>query len=344
MHANRRNVVYLENPRQEDELLPAQLIKEDDGVISMRLLQNLMLEPNTQSRHFFHDPEQRFFGFACNILRVESGGENPIVSVIQTGPKERQENRETFRIGIYDDSVTAKISGKYAAEVLDMGYYGIALVATPGSFVIDAWLDVEVCYDQVRTRGRMQVKNRSTLKDGRYRYGMMADTTDMHLVKDMANIVQTLQTIKARRNSRLSNKPLSFKGSTEDECSGEQADKKQSNANEKTVESPDGTKRRHLRKQWTGEATLYVREQLQLRVLDVHTQDLSQGGVCVLSRQYIYEGTEVMFEKPLGDKTFRVCGKVCNVFVNAAGMHRVGIQFTGAPLKHGEKHPYFDAA
>ena len=84
-----------------------------------------------------------------------------------------------------------------------------------------------------------------------------------------------------------------------------------------------------------------VLEERQLRVLEANTIDLSQGGICFVCRSYVYEGTEVLFEKPSPKGLFRVVAKVMSVAMVGNGLHRVGVQFVGSPLKPGETHPKF---
>lgn len=337
-----RNRIYLQHPTKENELLPAQLLKESDGLISMRLLEELTLPANSESKQFFHDQHDLFYGFSCQILRMESSGPNPVVSVKQIGPKERHEQRESFRLPVYDDSVTATVNDQFEAAVFDMSYGGIAVVLEYGGFTDETWLKIDLVFDCVTVTGQMQIRNRKLLNDGRYRYGLAADMANKEFLGELERIVQTLQNVKARRASRLGTNNRYQPGINYDFGEDkEEAKKKEAEkvaAEEAANSSNKRDRRMHDRKSWAGPAKVYILEERQLRVLEVSTMDLSQGGLCFVCKPYIYAGTELLFEKQGPGGLFRVCSRVQNVDLNGDGMHRVGVQFVGAPLKPGETH------
>ena len=103
------------------------------------------------------------------------------------------------------------------------------------------------------------------------------------------------------------------------------------------------TKREHQRTPWPGMAKVYIREEHNLRVLSVETGDLSRGGISFTCPQYIYEGSEVLFEKPIEGGFFRVMVTIVNVRVQNGGIHRIGAKFIGVPLRPGEMPEAFDA-
>ena len=337
--SDERNRIYLQHPTKQNALLPAQLLKEEDGLISMRLLEELTLPAQSETKQFFHDQHDLFYGFECTVLRMESAGPNPVVSVKQTGPRERHENRETFRIPVYDDIVTVTLEDRYAGAVFDIGYNGLAAVIDYDGLRVDNWIKVEIEFDCVKISGRASVIYRKSLNDGRFRYGLKADPLDKTFGKELSRITQALQNLKARRASRLGTNNLHVTRVGEDSDDDtvkamEQAARGQSRSGITNRRE----RRMHDRKAWEGPAKVYILEERQLRVLEVSTVDLSQGGMCFLSKQYIYEGTEVLFEKPVPNGLFRVCASIQSIALNNDGIHRVGLQFVGAPLKPGEVH------
>jgi len=341
--ATERNRIYLQHPQKEDEFLPAQLLKEEEGVLSVRLLEELLLPPQSESRHYFHDQDEAFCTFSCQVLRMESAGPQPVVSIVQTGPTERHEQRETFRVGVFDQWVSAEVNDEDQAEVVNISYQGLGMVLEDGSYAVGTWLKVVLTFDTETAEGYMQIRNRKERKDGRYRYGLMADPDCASLVKALNDITQTLQQVKARRASRLgTNNRYPKHGSANDAVTqSDKGEQKQSPGDSRQFVSPDGTKREHLRKNWPGKGKVYILEERQLRVLDVNTIDISQGGMCFTCKQFIYQDTELLFEKPAHNGLFRITAKVRASHMNDQGMHRIGVQFTSPPLKPGETHPKF---
>lgn len=334
-----RNRVYLQHPTKENALLPAQLLKEDDGLISMRLLEELTLPANNETKQFFHDQHDLFYGFSCQVLRMESSGPNPIVSVKKIGSKKRHESRETVRIPVYDDLVTAKLDDQHGCEVFDVGYNGISVVSTYGEINRNTWVQIELVFDCAVVTGRMKVRYRKRLKDGRYRYGLYIDLDDKHFSRELSNITQALQSLKARRASRITASFTYQTSLSEAEPSivfkeMEQATKKQ----KATSPQYKRERRMHDRKAWECPGKVYILEDRRMRVLDINTVDLSQGGLCFVCKPYIYEGTELMFERAVPGGLFRVVSCVQNVSLGLEGLHRVGVKFTEAPLKPGETH------
>lgn len=337
-----RNRVYLQHPDNEDTLLPAQLLKEEDGILSVRLLEELMLKPNSETKQFYHDQNDLFFGFSCQILRMESAGPNPVVSVKQTGPKERHEHRDVYRVPVFNDTITVTINGKYPGQVLDISQGGLGIMLEFGGLKPEACVNAELVFDCKPVSGLMQVRYRKKNKDGRFRYGLAVDPVDNEFAKALTNIRHELQNVKARRASRLGtaradqapNRPAP----TANNNNPAHSPAPTAASNEKTNSN---NKRAHERKDWTGPGKVYILEEARLRVIEVMTSDLSQGGLSFECKPYIYEGTELLFEKPGPNGVFRVCAKVRSVFVNKNGMHRVGAQFVGAPLKPGETHPTY---
>jgi len=341
--AAERNRIYLQHPHKEHEFLPAQLLKEDEGVLSVRLLEELLLQPQSESRHYFHDQDEAFCTFSCQVLRMESAGPQPVVSIVQTGPKERHEKRETFRVGVFDQCVSAQVNDEDRGEVINVSYQGVGMVLEDGSYAEGTWLKVVLSYDSETVEGYMQIRNRKERKDGRYRYGLVADPDCGTLVKALSEITQSLQQVKARRASRLgTNNRYPNDGSADAENDPSTADKQtQPDTKKRAFVSPDGTKREHLRQNWPGKGKVYILEDRQLRVLDVNTIDISQGGMCFTSKQFIYKDTELMFEKQAQNGLFRITATVRAAHMNEEGTHRIGVQFNGPPLKPGETHPKF---
>ena len=179
----------------------------------------------------------------------------------------------------------------------------------------------------------------------------MVDPEDADLVSQLSRISQELQNLKAKRASRIgvNNKATAQADQTDpqgDASASGQSDGKPTEAqsgNEEQTPSSDSTKREHQRAPWPGMAKVYIREAHNLRVLSVETGDLSRGGISFLSPQYIYEGSEVLFEKPIEGGFFRVMVTVMNVRVQNGGKHRIGAQFLGVPMKPGEMPAAFDA-
>ena len=333
-----RNRIYLKHPTKQDALLPAQLLNSEDGLISMRLLEELTLPANVETKQFFHDQNDLFYGFECQVLRMESSGPNPVVSVRKTGPKERYENRETFRIPVYDDLVEATLDDRYAADVFNMGFNGLAAVIDYGGYKTGSWIKLEVRFDCAKATGRARVRYCNALKDGRFRYGLLIDPLDKALSKEMERITHALQNLKARRASRLgvNNGRATTQAPAHDKGTAQETEQTINGHHE-----ANGSNRRewrmHERKAWEGPAKVYILEERQLRVLEVSTADLSLGGLCFVSKQYIYEGTEILFEKPVPGGLFRICARV-KIIELRNGVHRVGVQFIGPPLKPGEVH------
>lgn len=329
--------IYVRDPEREDNLVPGIVSETLGQKVMVRFLQPVSFKPGAQTVVFFHNASNSFTNVPCQMQRMFSSGQYPTGALVLTGEAEISENRSAFRVDVHDKSVAAIINKQDSGEVVNVSCGGVAVMLDTEEYEPETWLDVTLQYDSDEFTGRMQVRSKFQDKDKRFRYGLMADPSEPNLISQLSRITQELQNLKARRSSRIgvNNKAAANEQKTTQKQAAD-AKKQRAKAEEEKPPSEDGTQRQHQRNPWPGMAKIYIREEHNLRVLSVDTDDLSRGGISFLCPQYIYEGSEVLFEKPIAGGFFRVMVAVRNVRVQEGGMHRVGGQFLGAPLEAGK--------
>jgi len=330
--------IYVRDPEREDNLVPGVVSETLGQKVMVRFLQPVSFKPGVETVVFFHNQSNCFTSVPCQMQRMFSKGQYPTGALVLTGEEDVAENRSSFRIDIHDQSVTATVNDQAKGEVVNISCGGIALLLDSDEYEVEQWLDVALQYDTGEHTGRMQVRSKFQDKDGRFRYGLMADPSDAGLINQLTRITQELQSVKARRASRIGVNNKATASSAQKEANEQAKTAKDADDRPEQAKpvSPDGTQRMHQRNPWPGMAKVYVREDNNLRVLSVDTEDLSRGGISFTSQQYIYEGSEVLFEKPITGGFFRVMVAIRNVRVMEGGVHRVGGQFLGAPLQPGK--------
>lgn len=337
--------IYVRDPEREDDLVPGVVSETLGQKVMVRFLQPVSFKPGAETVVFFHNESNSFTSVPCQMQRMFSSGQYPTGALVLTGEEKVSESRNAFRVDVHDQSVAAIVNKSEQGEVVNVSCGGIAVLLNSEEHESEKWVDVTLQYDRDEFTGKMQVRVKYQDKDGRYRYGLMADPSDTSMISQLSRITQELQTQKARRTSRIGvnnkGKSSATKGvSTQNPA--EQA--KDDQTKEEKPASPDDTKRQHQRNPWPGMAKIYVREEHNLRVLSVDTEDLSRGGISFLCPKYIYEGSEVLFEKPIAGGFFRVMVAVRNVRVQDGGSHRIGGQFLGMPLQPGKMPEGFNLA
>ena len=361
--------IYVRDMEQEDNLVPA-IVQEVLGEkVMVRFLQPVVFSPGAKSTCMFHDASNAFTSVPCQITQMFSKGQYPTAAMVLTGQARVAESRSSFRVDILDKRVTALVNGEYSGEIINMSCGGVALLLDLEDFKPEQWLDLTIQYTGDEHAGKMQVRSVSREKDGRFRYGLMADPQDADLISQLTRISQEIQNPKAKRSSRIGTNNEAARKVAEKEPADQPSEESQKNPDagassqqpseqgetdatepEKQLQRP-GPTRQHKRTPWPGMAKIYIRENHNLRVLSVETADLSRGGISFICPQYIYEGSDALFEKPVEGGFFRVMIKIRNVFVVESGkhegQHRVGGQFLGAPMQGGaipEKYNGADAA
>lgn len=335
--------IYVRDPEREDNLVPAVVSETLGQKVMVRFLQPVSFRPGVETVVYYHNQNNSFTSAPCQMQRMFSMGQYPTGALVLTGDEEIAENRSSFRIDIHDQSISATVDGQTSGEVVNISCAGIAILLDSNAYKLDQWLEITLHYDCCDHPGRMKVRSRLKDKDGRYRYGLMADAMDAGIISQLTRITQEQQNLKARRASRIGvNNKAATKSESENTSSSESSQAQQDRNSEDKPVSPDGTKRMHQRNRWPGMAKVYVREESNLRVLSVETEDLSRGGISFTSQQYIYEGSEVLFEKPIEGGFFRVMVAIRNVRVIEGGTHRIGAQFLGAPMKPGKMPKAFE--
>lgn len=337
--------IYVRDPEREDNLVPGVVSETLGQKVMVRFLQPVSFKPGAQTVVFFHNASNSFTNVPCQMQRMFSSGQYPTGALVLTGEAEISENRSAFRIDVHDKSVAAVINKQDSGEVVNISCGGIAVMLDTEEYEPETWVNVTLQYDGDEFTGKMQVRSKFQDKDKRFRYGLMADPAEAGMISQLSRITQELQQLKARRSSRIgvNNKA----GNAEQKAAEEKADateKQDAKAEAEKPASVDGTQRQHQRNPWPGMAKIYVREEHNLRVLSVDTDDLSRGGISFLCPQYIYEGSEVLFEKPITGGFFRVMVAIRNVRVLDGGVHRIGGQFLGAPLEAGKMPKAFGGA
>lgn len=340
--------IYVQHPSRADNLIPAAVLDVHDNRIRVRFLQPAAVPAKKKTQLFYHDALHVFHSIECEVIRMECAGTQPIGSLGLIGKPQRNDQREAFRVGAHGDSFPVQIDGAGQGELINISCTGAAAAFGYDGLAVDSWLNVTLVYDLQPITGRMQVRNWSKLSDGRIRYGFKADPEDGQLLSELSRITQNLQQLKARRASRLSGaarKQTGLNASVDHEDTNAVDAKAPPKAlsHAEDTDADGQSKRQHQRKPWNGVAKIYLREEQNLRVLDVSTIDLSPGGLSFASSNYIYQGSELLFEKPIPGGLFRIRGKVRSVHVHAPGKHRVGIQFIGSPLKPGEHAPELES-
>ena len=342
--------IYVRDPERADNLVPGVVSEILGQKVMVRFLQPVSLKPGVETVVSYHNHHNCFTSVPCQMQRMFSSGQYPTGALVLTGEEEIAENRSSFRIDIRDQSVSATVHDAdnseegEQGEVINISCGGIALLLESEAYKRDQWLEVTLHYDCGDHAGRMQVRSRFKDKDGRYRYGLMADPAEAGMISQLTRITQELQSVKARRASRIgtNNKAGASGAHKESNDSSKPEQDQQDKSNEPKPVSPDGKKRMHQRNPWPGMAKVYVREDNNLRVLSVDCEDLSRGGISFISQHYVYEGSEALFEKPVEGGFFRVMVTIRNVRVMGGGAHRVGAQFLGAPMKPGEMPEQFE--
>jgi len=331
--------VHIRDPLHEDNLVPAVVLKCDGMRVSLRFLQAFWLTPDDAVTLFYYNHSNQFNSVSCRFHRMLTPGDNPVGTVTIDGEPASAETRSAYRVAVFDNVVSATINGSDMAEVLNISCNGIGVVLDREDIPAQEWIRVGVRYEKDVHEGKMQVRSITPMPDGRFRYGLLADESDPTLISQLTRITHHLQQIKARRASGLGNNRRSGAADNDADRCGLIQEKKIA---EETPVSPDGTQRMHMRSPWPGKAKLYIREDQNIRVLTVETVDLSKGGLSFISQQFIYDNSEVLFEKPINGGFFRVCGVVRSSRIEDSGAHRVGVKFTSAPLKPGQNLPGFE--
>lgn len=278
---------------------------------------------------YFHDADHVFISIACEIICIEPRGKHPIGSIRTIGDPVRNEQRQTQRVDAdgADISVQVQVSGENAqvlqGEVLNISGNGIRIVVDRGDLAAADWVDLTLAYDGQEIPGRMQVQNRCTRGDGRVRYGLMSDQKDGQLLSELARITQDLQDRHAQQGQGAATNPS-------DDLAHD---------NGQDQQDPPQPRRAHERRPWPGIAKVYLREGKNLRVLDIHTIDLSSGGLSFACPSYIYDSSELLIEKPVPGGFFRIRGAIRSCQISGSGTYRVGMQFLGAPLKPWDSAP-----
>ncbi|MFK7790111.1 MAG: PilZ domain-containing protein [Phycisphaeraceae bacterium] len=340
--------IYVRDPEREDDLVPAVVSETLGQKIMVRFLQPVSFNPGVDTVAFFHNQSDCFTSVPCQMQRMFSKGQYPTGALILTGEEEVAENRSSFRIDVNDRSVAATVNNEAKGEVVNISCGGIAILLESDAYEEDSWLDVILQHDGSEHRGRMQVRSKFKDKSGRFRYGLMADPAEANLASQLTRITQALQGfVKASRKSQAEVENKAEASPSQSEAEDLSAAVKTGAAKIKQAKpvAPKDSNRIHQRNPWPGMAKVYVREEHNMRVLSVDTGDLSRGGISFTSPQYIYEGSEVLFEKPITGGFFRVMVQIKNVRVLGGGAHRIGGQFLGAPLQPGKMPEAFrDAA
>lgn len=338
--------IYVRDPEREDNLVPGVVSETLGQKVMVRFMQPVSFAAGVETVVFFHSASNCFTSVPCQMQRMFSKGQYPTGALVLTGDKEVAENRSSFRIDIHDRSVSATVNEKEQGEVVNISCGGLAVLLPSDPFDLEAWVRVALQYDGGEHCGKMQVRSKVQDKQGRFRYGLMTDPNEANLPSQLTRITQELQSLKARRLSRVGVNTTTATSLTSTTASDEPTDDqpKSADASQNTPASPDGTQRQHQRNPWPGMAKVYIREEHNMRVLSVETEDLSRGGISFTSQHYIYEGSEVLFEKPITGGFFRVMVAIKNVRVIRGNTHRVGGQFLGAPLKPGEMPEAFSGA
>ena len=339
--------IYIRDPEREDNLIPGVVNETLGEKIVVRFLQPISLQQGFEMELLYHNQQNCFTRVKCQLQRMFSRGQYPTGAVVLTSEPEVAENRASYRVSINDGLVAAVINTEDKGEVINVSSGGVAVLLDTDEYRVDQWLNIGLHYDCDEHRGRMQVRGVFRQDDGRFRYGLMVDPEEADMVSQLTRITQEIQQVKARRASRIgvNNKaarkvaytdaetPEDTSATTEAEGESNEASESDAHAN---------SQRKHKRNPWPGMAKVYIREDHNLRVLDVETGDLSRGGISFLCHQYIYKDSETLFEKPVSDGFFRVVVVVCNVMMQQKGMHRIGAKFVGVPLRPGEMPPEFD--
>lgn len=329
--------IYVRDPERRDDLVPGVVSETLGPKVMVRFLQPVAFAPGVQTVVFFHNQNDAFTSVPCQMQRMFSRGQYPTGALVLTGQAQIAESRSSFRIDIHDQSVTAVANGEDHGEVANISCSGVALLLDSEQYEPGKWLKIALQYDGDSFSGKMQVRGRSQEKDGRFRYGLMADPAEPSLISQLSRISQELQNLKARRGSRLGvNNKAKNQAPREVKNTEADAEAKQPDTEPQSPAPPGDSKRQHQRNPWPGMAKIYIREENNLRVLSVDTADLSRGGISFICPQYIYEGSEVLFEKPIDGGFFRVMVAVRNVHVQEGGVHRIGAQFLGAPMQPGK--------
>ncbi|MEM9019604.1 MAG: PilZ domain-containing protein [Planctomycetota bacterium] len=331
--------IYVQHPTRKDNLIPAAVVEVKEHRARVRFLQPVALPAKKRTRLFFHDQHQAFYSIACEVVRMESLGPQPVGSISLIGEPQRDDQRQTLRVQVHGDEVSARIDNVGDGRVLNLSCTGLAVSLDSDGLAIDTWVTLAIGYDGQPITGRMQVRNWSKLTDGRVRYGLVADPCDGQLLSELSRITQNQQQIEAGRASGFGGNLRYSAGENPQSIESNAAEESSAVDQPAAKETGGRSKRQHDRRPWTGAAKIYLRESQNLRVLDVKTIDLSPGGLSFECPKYIYEDSELLFEKPIPGGMFRIRGEVRSVHVDQSGKHRVGIKFLGIPLQPNESVP-----
>ena len=329
--------IYVRDPEREDDLVPAVVSETLGEKVMVRFLQPVSFSPGIETVIFFHNLDKCFTSVPCQLQRMFSKGQYPTGALVLQGEAEVAENRNSLRIDTLGQHMTATVNGTDRGEVVNISCGGIALLLDAEGYEPEQWLEVtlhDACGDYA---GRMRVRSRFKDSDGRCRYGLMADPSGADLISQLTRITQEVQNISAPGDSRsVENNKANTQAATAGPGRPAHDEKRKTEQGKEDTPAPrDGTERLHQRTPWPGMAKVYIREENNIRVRSVDTEDLSRGGISFTSPHHIYEGNEVLFEKPIIGGFFRVMIVIRNIHILTGGMYRVGAQFRGAPLQPG---------
>lgn len=344
LEANTR--IYVRDPEREDNRIPGVVSEVLGQKVMVRFLQPATFKPGVETVVYYHDDTDSFASAPCQMQRMFSKGQYPTGALVVTGETQIAEKRRTVRISINDNSFTARVNDQHEAEVVNISCGGIALMIDTDEYKPNTWVAITLYYEGDEHVSNMQVRGQMKDKSGRFRYGLMADPEDAGMISQLTRITQALQ-IKMKGDPGKTN--VKHESAAATSTSSETVLTKDNPAKQRPQEIPNsvpkgGTKRTHQRNPWPGMAKVYIREEQNLRVLSVDTEDLSRGGISFISANYIYEGTEVLFEKPIEGGFFRVMVQIKNIRVIRGRTHRIGAQFLGAPLEPGKMPEGFSDA
>lgn len=331
--------IHVRDPQRADNLVPGVVSEMLENKVMVRFLEPVSFSPGVKTSVYFYDPEQGFMSAPCQLQRMFSRGQYPTGALVLEGEPTNAESRNSTRIHVKDGCITATLNDREHAEVTDISCGGIAVLLPQDGFNSNDWLEVIIHDGRDEHSGRMQVRGKNQNADGRYRYGLMADPDEPGLISQLSRITQQLQNNKKGSSHRPFLQNDCIPASEDNSATIKNAASKNNTithaADHDTIQK-NNTKRQHQRNAWPGMAKIYIREETNLRVLSVETADLSRGGISFLCPTYIYEGSEVLFEKPIAGGFFRVMLSIRNVRIQNGTTHRVGAQFLGAPLAPGK--------
>jgi hypothetical protein len=295
--------VYVQSPDSEQRLIPGRLIMCKGLPTHIQFAEPIKLPIERDLQLYLHNKAGRFHNLPIAVTKMDAAGDRPVANIKVLGTPREQERRSEARLSVPDDMMVACIDHERSGSVLDVSSKGLSVLIDTDQKPLYSWIEIELKHRQYRLAGRMQVRSCRSAGEGFFRYGLMiSEEAGDTLGKALQLIVQDI----------------------------ELASKK---AAEQASAAGHGTnKRQHLRRVWPGPARVYIREESNLRVLKVNTMDLSEGGLSFTSAQPIYEGTEILFEKPADHASFCINATVRSVRLVEKARYRIGVQFKGQPL------------